>query len=346
VRFSPDGARLATASGDQTARLWDARTGQPLAECKGHTGAVVSVAFSPDGTRLATACDDKTARVWDARTGQPLVECKGHTGAVVSVAFSPDGARLATASGDRTARLWDGRPIPLPPDEELAERRWATRAEPDWHEEQFKKLQSSDRFAAAFHLDRLLAYRPPQRASLLRQRTTYLEETLKQNKDAAARLQLARTAWHSPALGPKDAAELMPSAEDKHPIARRTRGGLLLRQEKAEQAVEVLETALKDRGDDEPPAEELMLAWAYLDTKQPDKAKEMWMKATAWLDRGQEALRAADLAGSLAAGALPGLEPLFVAPTHPRYNAFDWETWHEIDVLRRELSPRFAAQKP
>jgi hypothetical protein len=38
--------------------------------------------------------------------------------------------------------------------------------------------------------------------------------------------------------------------------------------------------------------------------------------------------------------------PLFVAPTHPRYSAFDWETWHELDVLRRELAPRFAAQKP
>ena len=41
-----------------------------------------------------------------------------------------------------------------------------------------------------------------------------------------------------------------------------------------------------------------------------------------------------------------GVAPLFVAPTHPRYSAFDWETWHELDVLRRELAPRFAAQKP
>jgi len=33
-------------------------------------------------------------------------------------------------------------------------------------------------------------------------------------------------------------------------------------------------------------------------------------------------------------------------PADPRYNAFDWETWHEIDVLRRELSPRLEAKKP
>ena len=38
--------------------------------------------------------------------------------------------------------------------------------------------------------------------------------------------------------------------------------------------------------------------------------------------------------------------PLFAPPTDPRYNAFDWETWHEIDVLRRELAPRFEAKNP
>jgi hypothetical protein len=41
------------------------------------------------------------------------------------------------------------------------------------------------------------------------------------------------------------------------------------------------------------------------------------------------------------AGVLPGLEPLFMQPTDPRYNGFHWETWHELDVLRPELAPRF-----
>jgi uncharacterized protein with WD repeat len=109
VAFSPDGTRLATASQDGTARLWDGRTGQELLALRGHTAVVTSVAFSPDGTRLATASLDGTARLWDARTGQELVVLKGHTGAVFSVCFSPDGTRLATASNDHTARLWDPR---------------------------------------------------------------------------------------------------------------------------------------------------------------------------------------------------------------------------------------------
>ena len=83
-----------------------------------------------------------------------------------------------------------------------------------------------------------------------------------------------------------------------------------------------------------------------LPPNQADKAKERWSKATAWLDGPQEAVRATNLAGTLPAGALCGLAPLFLAPTHPRYSAFDWETWHELDVLRRELAPRFAPQMP
>jgi hypothetical protein len=351
VAFSPDGTRLATASQDNTARLWDARTGQPLLEFKGHTREVESVAFSPDGTRLATASWDKTVRLWDARTGQPLLECKGHTGFVHFVVFSPDGTRLATvgdtASLGGTARLWDARPLPLPEGEELEYRLWATRPEPDWHEEQFKKVQSSDRFAAAFHLDRALGYRPSQSADLLRRRTQYLEETLKKDaKNADAKLLLARTAWHSPMLGPKDAASLLPSADDKQPFAQRTRGGLLLRLQKADEAVPVLEAALKERGDDKPPVEELLLAWAYLDTNQADKAKALWIRATAWLDRQQEAVRAANVVGTLPGGVLSGVAPLFTPPADPRYNTFDWETWYELDVLHRELTPRFTAPKP
>jgi WD40 repeat protein len=64
VCFSPDGTRLATASEDRTAKVWDARTGQELLTLKGHTGAVHCVCFSPDGTRLATASQDGTVKVW------------------------------------------------------------------------------------------------------------------------------------------------------------------------------------------------------------------------------------------------------------------------------------------
>jgi WD40 repeat protein len=104
VAFSPDGTRLATASEDKTARLWDAANGAELSRLE-HDDSVTAVAFSPDGGRLATASWDWTARLWDVASGTELFSLK-HDGSVWAVVFSPDVPLLATVS-DSTARLWD-----------------------------------------------------------------------------------------------------------------------------------------------------------------------------------------------------------------------------------------------
>lgn len=105
--YSPDDRRIVTARADKVGEIWDAATGERVAELRGHTDVVNQAAFSRDGQRIVTASDDGTARVWDAASGQPLAVAQGHRKGVYQAAFSPDGKLIATSSKDGTARLWE-----------------------------------------------------------------------------------------------------------------------------------------------------------------------------------------------------------------------------------------------
>ncbi|MBK9248202.1 MAG: PD40 domain-containing protein, partial [Ignavibacteria bacterium] len=107
VAYSPDGGRIATASADKTARIWDANTGSLIYSLQGHTGEIMTVAFSPDGSTIVTGSEDKTVKIWDANTGEVLHTLKDHTKQVRGVAYSPDGSRIASASFDSTLKIWD-----------------------------------------------------------------------------------------------------------------------------------------------------------------------------------------------------------------------------------------------
>jgi len=117
VAFSPDGKAVITGSHDNTARLWDAATGEPIGAPLAHKDAVRAVAFSPNSKAVITGSDDNTARLWDATTGEPIGPPLAHKGWVRAVAFSPNSKAVITGSDDNTARLWDaatGKPIGPP----------------------------------------------------------------------------------------------------------------------------------------------------------------------------------------------------------------------------------------
>ncbi|OBT40523.1 hypothetical protein VE00_09007 [Pseudogymnoascus sp. WSF 3629] len=107
VAFSHDSRLLASASDDNTVKVWDAATGTLQQTLEGHSGSVSSVAFSHDSKLLASASDDNTVKVWDAATGTLQQTLEGHSGSVSSVAFSHDSRLLASASYDKTVKVWD-----------------------------------------------------------------------------------------------------------------------------------------------------------------------------------------------------------------------------------------------
>ncbi|MFN0136930.1 MAG: WD40 repeat domain-containing serine/threonine protein kinase [Phycisphaerae bacterium] len=91
--------------------IWDAATRSQVAELRGHSAAVFTVAWSPDGKRIATAGRDQVIRIWDAERFEEVAQLRGHTAYVWSLIWSPDGSFLVSGSGDHTLRVWSTRPL-------------------------------------------------------------------------------------------------------------------------------------------------------------------------------------------------------------------------------------------
>jgi WD40 repeat protein len=146
VVFSPDGRRLLSCTGEESARLWDVTGGQPL-QCFRMPPDIWDIAFSADGERvfgsggsgvavwtaetgeemhriaiqtgtwglalaqderwLVTGGRDQKVHLWDVASGRELSAFTGHRSQVHQVALSPDRRRLLSAGEDRTVRLWD-----------------------------------------------------------------------------------------------------------------------------------------------------------------------------------------------------------------------------------------------
>lgn len=108
ANFSPDNTLLVTGSWDNSAKIWDARTGKSIKKLEGgHTAFVNTAVFSPDGQFVLTASDDGTAKRWSLATAAVIRSFDGHGDRVRYAAFSKDGSHVITAGNDKTARLWN-----------------------------------------------------------------------------------------------------------------------------------------------------------------------------------------------------------------------------------------------
>jgi WD40 repeat protein len=107
IAFTPDGKTLASASSDQTVRLWEAKTGREIRRLLDRKGEVFSLSMSSDGKLLAAAGERGIIWVWETTTWKRVRRFRGHQGWVRAVRFSPDGKLLATGGFEGVIRLWD-----------------------------------------------------------------------------------------------------------------------------------------------------------------------------------------------------------------------------------------------
>ena len=120
VSFSPNGQFLATASKDNTVKIWSSN-GRLLCTLEGHKDLVGGVIFSPNGQFLAAASEDNTVKIWDmsffdsqkqqcSQTDNKLLADlsgqQGHIDSFYDVAISPDSQIIALAGQDGTIKLW------------------------------------------------------------------------------------------------------------------------------------------------------------------------------------------------------------------------------------------------
>jgi WD40 repeat protein/serine/threonine protein kinase len=109
MRYTPDGQRLLTASGDHTCAQWDLASGEELRQLVlKHDEWVSSLDVSPDGKFAITTCDDGAARLWQLADAKPIAIAKSASRPFNSVGFSPDGdSAVLSSSEDKAVRLWN-----------------------------------------------------------------------------------------------------------------------------------------------------------------------------------------------------------------------------------------------
>ena len=107
IAFSPDGKRLAIATGGEPVQMYEVASGKKLFELQRTIGGSQTVVFSRDGARIATGDSDTVVRIYDGRSGELLARHTDFLLEPLAASFTVDGKQLLVAGGDKVIAVLD-----------------------------------------------------------------------------------------------------------------------------------------------------------------------------------------------------------------------------------------------
>jgi WD40 repeat protein len=105
-----DNDDAASASTDDTVKIWKIASGEQVTELTGfhfYSHVTRPIALCPNGSRLVLGGLSGEIGIWDLAKGAAWLLQEAHTAWVTSVDVLPDNRRAISASGDKTIKIWD-----------------------------------------------------------------------------------------------------------------------------------------------------------------------------------------------------------------------------------------------
>lgn len=110
AKFSPDGKRLVTISGENSFKLWNMASGKLISKIVDHPAienvfTAFDVFFNPAGKEMMSVSDSVT--IWSAVDGKLITKLPVPLFNNWQPSYSPDGKKIIAVSADNSMNIWD-----------------------------------------------------------------------------------------------------------------------------------------------------------------------------------------------------------------------------------------------